>query len=176
MDIEKLKYPIGHFSTPETITNEHRESWVGNISALPEKIGKATRDLTDEQLDTPYRPGGWTVRQLVHHVADSHMNAYVRFRLSLTEDNPTIKPYDEKAWAELPDSHLPIGPSLKILEGLHERWVFFLKKMSAEDLGRTFFHPGSNAKFNLDETIGTYAHHGEHHLAHIVNLRKRRGW
>ena len=137
---------------------------------------KGVSDLTDAQLDTPYRPGGWTVRQVVHHLADSHLNAYIRFRLALTEDEPTIKPYNENAWAHLPDAEQsPIAPSLQILGGLHTRWALLLRSLSQAQLHRYFLHP-ENGLMRLDKTIGSYGWHSRHHLAHITRLRDRMGW
>jgi uncharacterized damage-inducible protein DinB len=131
--------------------------------------------LREQQLDTPYRPGGWTVRQVVHHVPDSHMNAYVRFKLALTEDAPTIKPYAEDRWAKLSDSSAPLETSLTLLENLHSRWVLLLRSLSEEDWGRTFRHPELGVR-RLDQTLGLYAWHGLHHTAHVTSLRQRMGW
>lgn len=174
--MDNLSYPIGHFEKPENISREVREKWVKEIASFPGKLETVLSSLTEAQLDTPYRPGGWTVRQLVHHIADSHMNAFIRFRLSLTEDNPTIKPYEEKLWAKLPDAGMPVSFSLDILRGLHKRWSFMLANLEEKELEKTFFHPASKSSHTVDETIGTYAHHGNHHLAHITNLIKREGW
>ena len=176
MDLEQLKYPLGQFEAPLTIDGPTREKWIEAIESLPQRLTVQVESLTDEQLDTPYRPAGWTVRQLVHHIADSHMNAFMRFRLALTEDRPTIKPYNEKKWANLSDASLPVHISLNILEGLHQRWTFFLKRLTSEELSKSFYHPETQASFTLDETIGTYAHHGDNHLAQIVNLKMRENW
>jgi hypothetical protein len=133
--------------------------------------------LTEAQFDTPYRPGGWTVRQVVHHVPDSHLNAYLRFKLALTEENPTIKPYEEARWAELPDTAgTQIGVSLVMLEALHRRWVNLLRSMSEEQWGRTYFHPDQNKSLRLDGVLAMYSWHGKHHTAHITGLRERMGW
>ncbi|HDX9579926.1 TPA: bacillithiol transferase BstA [Bacillus pseudomycoides] len=170
-----LRFPIGPFTYEETITQEAIENWIKQIENLPTELTQAIKDLDTTQLDTPYRPGGWTVRQVVHHIADSHMNSYIRFKLALTENNPTIKPYMEGQWADLPDSELPVGISLALLESLHKRWVTLLQSMKPTDFEKTFHHPetGSN---KLDVTIGLYAWHGRHHTAHITSLRNRLGW
>lgn len=173
---EHLKYPIGKFQEPETITDKHIQLWIQDVALLPHQMRQAVKDLTDEQLDTPYRPGGWTVRQLVHHVADSHMNAYMRFKWALTEDNPTIKPYEEALWAELPDSKMDIDISLTIIDNLHARWVTILRGMTATDFERTFVHPASQKMFALKTSAGMYSWHGRHHVAHVTHLKTREGW
>jgi hypothetical protein len=166
------RYPIGKFE-PGPV---RLEQWIGEIAAAPEELRKATRGLADEQLDTPYRPGGWTVRQVVHHVPDSHMNAYMRYRLALTEDEPIIKTYDEARWAELPDARTaPIEPSLVLLDALHERWVALLRSLSPEQWLRRFRHPEREVG-SLAQDAGLYAWHGRHHVAHITELRNRMGW
>lgn len=170
-----LKYPIGHFNNDKEINGGVIESWINVIENTPFFLREAIMDLNDEQLDTSYRPGGWSVRQVVHHLPDSHLNSYIRFKLALTEDNPTIKPYKEDKWAELPDSKLPVEVSLKLLEGLHSRWVSLLQSLSPNDLEKTFFHPESG-KVSLGFTIGLYAWHCQHHLAHITSLRERLDW
>jgi hypothetical protein len=170
-----LSYPIGKFERPGSVSAGQREQWIGEIAAVPDGFRATVSGLSEEQLDTPYRPGGWTVRQLVHHVADSHINSFIRFRLALTEDQPTIKPYDEKKWAEICDSRLPIDVSLQLLESLHHRWVVMLRGMSEGDFSRTFRHPESGV-FDLNDSVALYAWHGKHHQAHIANLRKRMGW
>jgi len=163
-----MKYPIGPFLVPDEITSELIQTWIGEIEAFPKLLRAATRKLSEKQLDTPYRDGGWTVRQVVHHCADSHMNSFIRFKLAITEDNPTIKGYKEAAWAEMPDYlQLPIEPSLKLLEGLHERWVILMKSLSKDDLKKTFFHPEKQKSIPLDQTIALYAWHGKHHLGHV---------
>ncbi|MGG0186626.1 YfiT family bacillithiol transferase [Bacillus rhizoplanae] len=171
----ELRYPIGHFTYEENITQDTIENWIGQIENLPIELTQAVKDLDKNQLDTPYRPGGWTVRQVVHHIADSHMNSYIRFKLALTENNPTIKPYMEEKWAELPDSTLPIDVSLSLLESLHTRWVTLLRSMKSNDLAKTFNHPESGSN-KLGVTVGLYAWHGRHHTAHITSLRDRLGW
>ena len=177
VELEKLKFPIGQHEKPEVITPALMLEYISKISAFPAKLKKEVIHLTDEQLDTPYRPGGWTIRQVVHHCADSHMNALTRFKLALTEDNPTIKPYHEELWAELADSKkLDINPSLTLLEGLHQRWATLLNSLSASDLERSFIHPAHGNKVFLNENASIYAWHGEHHLAHITELKKTKNW
>jgi uncharacterized damage-inducible protein DinB len=159
-----------------SLSPQERRSAVDAIAATPSALRAAVKGLTDAQLDTPYRPEGWTVRQLVHHVADSHMNAYTRFRLALTEDNPTIKPYDEAAWAELPDARsLPIGVSLDLLDRIHERLVHLLRATKDADFRRTLQHP-ENGPMTMDSLLAVYAWHGRHHTAHVTGLRERMKW
>ena len=173
---EDLKYPVGKFAYEGFGDRVQRAEWIQEISHLPEKLKAAVQGLNDEQLDTPYRPEGWSVRQLVHHIADSHMNSFMRLRLALTEPEPTIKPYDEKTWAELPDSReLPPNISLQLLEPLHLRWVHVLKSITEDDFARCFRHPEMGS-MSLDKATALYAWHSRHHLAHITNLRKRMGW
>ncbi|MFL0506560.1 YfiT family bacillithiol transferase [Ureibacillus sp. 179-F W5.1 NHS] len=160
------KYPIGQFTCNETITHEDIHQWIQEIKLLPTRLSEMVKGLTDEKLEKTYRPGGWTVRQLVHHIADSHLNSYTRFKLALTEDNPTIKPYEEEKWALLVDSHLPISVSIQLIEALHERWVYLLESLTEEQLNRTFVHP-DNGDISLKKNVGIYAWHGNHHLAHI---------
>jgi uncharacterized damage-inducible protein DinB len=170
-----LRYPIGRFTPPPTTTSDDHKTHIQTLRALPERLRAAVDGLDEAQLDTPYRDGGWTVRQLVHHIADSHANSYVRFKLALTEDSPTIKPYDEAAWAELPDSRLPIEPSLALTEALHQRWVALLLSLSDEDFQRTFNHPERGPQ-NLGTTLALYDWHSRHHTAHITQLRARMSW
>ncbi len=171
-----LRYPIGPFQYDGTHTAEQRQRLIDQIAATPGKLRAAVDGLSSQQLDTPYRPGGWTVRQLVHHLPDSHLNSYIRFRLALTEDQPTIKPYYEDRWAELEDArHGPIDLSLALLEALHHRWVLLLRSLKAQDFARTFMHPELGV-VSLDQNVGIYAWHGRHHVAHITSLRQRRGW
>lgn len=175
--LEKLRYPIGHFVAPEKITDTLLADWIAQLEALPVVLEDLVKGLNEEQLDTPYRPGGWTVRQLVHHISDSHHNSYVRFKWALTEDTPTIKPYDEKAWAELFDSRAaPIGISLAHLKAVHAKLVYLLKGLSGEDLTRRFIHPDGNMTSTVAENIGRYAWHGSHHYTHIKKLLVRKGW
>ena len=173
---QNFSYPIGKFSYAGPLTKSQRDAAIEIIAHTPAKLRAAVRGLSPQQLDTPYRPGGWTVRQVVHHVPDSHLNAYIRTKLALTENEPTIKPYDEKAWAELADSRLtPIETSLSLLETIHERWNHLLRGMSDTDFGRTFRHPEHGVR-TLDWMLGLYAWHGPHHTAHITTLRQRMGW
>ena len=165
---ENLRYPVGRYQPPEKISPEQRAEWIDEIAALPQQLNGAVSPLMESELDTPYRPGGWTVRQVVHHLPDSHLNSYLRFRLALTEDSPTIKPYHEDRWAELPDAKTgPIGPSLLILEGLHERWTALLRTLDDTAFARTLQHP-EWGRIRLDWTLGLYAWHCRHHLAHIT--------
>lgn len=177
MSIDKLKYPIGKFEKPENITEEILDKYIGDIESLPKRLKEEVDGLSNDQLDTPYRLGGWTIRQVVNHCADSHMNSLIRFKLTLTEDKPVIKPYFEDRWAELADSkNMPIEPAIKMIEGLHERWVILLKSLTQEELGRTYIHPEQGRKIRLDVTIGLYAWHCNHHLAHITGLKKSKNW
>jgi DinB family protein len=170
-----LHYPIGKKVPVRNPTDVQRREFIEAIAETPARLAAAVGGLTSAQLDTPYRPGGWTVRQVVHHLADSHMNAYVRFKLALTEDEPTIKPYDEARWAELPDSKLPIDPSLALVENLHTRWVSLLHALTPADFAREFTHP-QVGRLSLDDYLQEYAWHGRHHVAHITSLRERNGW
>ena len=170
-----LAYPIGKFDWPLSVGAEERRAYVEALAAAPAGFRAAIAGLDDTQLDTPYRPGGWTVRQVIHHVPDSHMNSYCRFKLALTEDDPTIKPYDEAKWAELPDSRGPVEPSLRLLEGIHHRWVSLLEGLSDSDWRRTYQHP-ERGQMRLDVTLALYRWHGRHHTAHITRLRERMGW
>ncbi len=166
--MEHLKYPTGRFKKPEIITPVMIQDWIREIETLPAQMNDLTATLSEEQLDLTYRPGGWSIRQVVHHVFDSHTNAYVRFKWTLTEDNPTIKAYDEVKWAELADTQqTPVTVSLHLLAGLHFRWSVLMKSLSTEELGRTFFHPGSQATYDLNSMVGMYNWHGKHHLEHI---------
>jgi hypothetical protein len=171
-----LKYPVGRYQSPELISPGQRAAWIEQMAELPAQLTKAVAGLDDSQLDTPYRPGGWTVRQVVHHLPDSHLNSYTRFRLALTENSPVIKPYEEAAWAELIDARTaPIAPSLTLLDGLHARFVLLLRSLSDDDFACTFRHP-ELGEIRLDWTLGLYAWHCLHHVAHINNLRTRNGW
>ncbi|MBV9407039.1 MAG: putative metal-dependent hydrolase [Acidobacteriaceae bacterium] len=173
---ENLRYPVGRYRPPAPIHAEQREPWIRDIEALPHKLGAAVAGLSDAQLDTPYRAGGWTIRQVVHHLPDSHLNSYVRFRLAMTEDAPTIKTYDEAKWAELPDARTaPVELSLALLESLHARWAIFLRSLTDADFARTLRHP-EWGQIRLDWTLGQYAWHCHHHVAHITGLRSRQGW
>lgn len=171
-----LRYPIGPFKFDGNVAETVRHLWVEQIAAAPTLLRKAVAGLSEKQLDTPYRDGGWTVRQVVHHVPDSHLNAYVRFKLTLTEEEPTIKPYNEARWAELTDTlKTPIEISLSLLDNLHYRWVTLLKSLKPEDFGRTLRHPESGI-MTLEKLLALYAWHGRHHTAHITSLRERMGW
>lgn len=171
-----LRYPIGDFIRPDIVDAQQRRNSVATIAALPENMRAAVYGLNEAQIDTPYREGGWTVRQLVHHVADSHMNAYVRTRLALTEDWPTIKPYDEKLWGVLPDANsLPVDVSLDLLDTLHRRWVVLLESLSEDQWKRGYVHP-EGGRQTLEQVAALYNWHSRHHVAHITGLRKSRGW
>jgi uncharacterized damage-inducible protein DinB len=172
-----LRYPIGRFDWNITVSEADYPRLIAEIAATPAALRSAVAGLTRDQMETQYRPGGWTVRQVVHHVPDSHMNAYTRFKLALTENQPTIKPYDEAKWAELPDSQrVEIDVSLDLLEALHARWVALLRAMDAADFNRTFNHPEHNRVFSLAQLLALYAWHGRHHVAHITSLKKRERW
>ncbi len=174
--MEDLRHPIGKFSFDREATAEKRAGWIRDITQVPAALRKAVAGLTAAQLDTPYREGGWTVRQVVHHIADSHMNSFTRIKLALTEDVPTIKPYDQNAWVTLADvKGMDIAPSLSLIEGLHARWAALLSSLSASDYARTFMHP-ENGRTTVDRTVQIYAWHGKHHVAHITALRERSGW
>jgi len=177
LTLDQLRYPIGKFKAPENYTTETISEYVTILENCPGLLRKAVQGLNDSQLDTPYREGGWTVRQVVHHLADSHINSYMRFKLAVTEDNPTIKPYMEDRWAELEEAkHAPVELSLTLIEALHKRWVAFIKTLSPDELKKTFYHPGSKRDLSLNWTLGLYAWHCNHHLAHITELKKRMGW
>jgi len=173
MDIEQLKYPIGRFVPPDVITSQNIQSWITEIEKLPSKLSEVLNGLSEKTLDTPYRPNGWTVRQVVHHLADSHINSYIRFRWTLTEDAPVIKAYNQAEWAKLPDAQYgDVNLSVRLLEAVHARWVVLMKVMSSKDMERSYIHPESNSEFKLSRVVGLYAWHGNHHLAHIQNLLK----
>lgn len=174
--MEDLRYPVGKWQKEENPSPGRRKEMIDEITACPARMREAVAGLNDQQLDTPYRPEGWTVRQVAHHVPDSHMNAYVRFKLALTEDKPTIKPYDEGLWALLPDSKEPIEGSLQILESLHKRWTGLLKSMTEEQWQRAYIHPENGREYRLTDVLGLYAWHSRHHVAHVTSLRKRMGW
>jgi len=175
--LEELRYPIGRFEKPETVSNETFNVFIEIIEKFPERISAAVADLSTEQLDTHYRPEGWTIRQVVHHCADSHMNGITRTKLALTEVHPTIKPYREELWAELNDSkHHPIEVSLQLIEAVHERWTKILKSLTPTDRQRTFIHPEHFATFTINQQIAQYSWHCEHHLTHITRLKDKMCW
>ncbi|WP_421945678.1 YfiT family bacillithiol transferase [Pedobacter sp.] len=170
MDLEKLKYPIGQFVMPEIFDEEQAAIWISEIEALPNQIKKATENLSDEELNQVYRPDGWTLKQVVHHIPDSHMNAYIRFKQALTEDIPIIRPYYEERWAETEEAkNGGIQMSVALLVSLHQRWVAFLKTLKLDDYQRRYIHPAQGKELTLANMLGMYAWHGKHHLAHITN-------
>ena len=173
---QDLRFPTGKFHRPAELDAVGRANSIEIIAATPARLRAAVSGLSDEQIETPYRPGGWTVRQVVHHVPDSHLNAYIRFKLALTEDVPTIKPYDEAQWAELPDvAAVPIETSLTLLDAVHERWLAILRAMKPSDFARELVHPESGRQ-RLDQVLALYAWHGPHHTGHVTSLRQRMGW
>jgi hypothetical protein len=167
--IDPLQYPTGKFTPPTSYTNQDMQGWINDIKELPGKGRQAIIGLNETQLDTPYRPGGWTLRQVVHHLADSHMNSLIRFKWALTEDSPTIKAYDQAGWAMQPDYKLPVEPSLKMLEGIHQHLVALLESFNEEQWDRYFVHPETGANIPLKRNLALYAWHSKHHLAHITN-------
>jgi uncharacterized damage-inducible protein DinB len=170
------RYPVGKFSPPQgAVSAEERAQFLNQVAGAPARLRAAIQGLNETQLDAPYRDGGWSSRQVVHHVADSHMNAFIRFKLGLTEDNPTIKPYFEHLWAGLADQKLPIDVSLPIVDNVHQRWVAVLRSMKETDWARTFNHPEMGVQ-RLDRALALYAWHGRHHVAHITSLREQKGW
>jgi uncharacterized damage-inducible protein DinB len=171
-----LRYPVGKLEARGALSPDDRKKLIGEIAATPQRLREAVRGMDDERLDTPYREGGWTVRQVVHHLPDSHLNAYIRLKFALTEDAPTIKPYDEALWAMLPDSQkTPVATSLTLLESLHERWVILLRSLAPQDFGRKFTHP-DHGPVTIDWLVSMYAWHGRHHVGHITSLSERMGW
>lgn len=174
---DKLKYPIGQLNIPSEISKEHINNWIAIIENFPSKLQKLVESLKDEQLDTPYRKDGWSIRQVIHHCADSHQNSYIRFKWTLTESKPVIKAYYEDRWGELFDSKSgPISLSLDLLKALHAKWIYLLKGLKTEDLKRVFIHPESNDSVSLAKNIGIYAWHCDHHYAHIYNLMQSKHW
>ena len=170
------RFPIGKFHYEGPLSSDQRAEMIGEIEAAPAHLRSAVTDLSPQQLDTPYRDGGWTVRQVVHHVPESHMNAYIRYKLALTEDEPTVKPYAEDRWAKLADIQLtPIEVSLALLDSLHTRWVTLLRLLNPEDWKKNFRHPELGL-VSLDRNLALYAWHGKHHVAHVAELRKAKGW
>lgn len=174
--IQDPRYPIGKYE-PQPFSEEQKAKWLMDIHFLPEEIERALLNLNEDQLHTPYREGGWTVHQLVHHVADSHMNAVTRFKLALTEDNPVIKPYLENEWVKLNDvKHLPVNISVTLLHALHRRWYYTIKDLAAGDWQRTVYHPETKKELSVWFLLGMYAWHGRHHVAHITALREKNNW
>ena len=175
---EDLRYPIGRMPVVEgPVSASQRDEWIQTVEALPARLRRAVERLNSEQWDTPYRPGGWTVRQLTHHIPDSHLNAYVRFKLAMTENEPTVKPYDEAAWAELADTRTATPElSLTLLEALHERWTILMRTMTEAQWQRTYRHPEHGRTYTLEQVLSQYAWHSAHHLRHITALCERRGW
>ena len=172
---EDLRYPIGKFHWPATVSPSDRDRYIDEIASAPSLLRAAVEGLSAEQLATPYRPGGWTVTQVVHHLPDSHINSYVRFRLALTESEPTITPYDEAAWAQLADVAAQVETSLQLLECLHERWVMVLRSLTEDQWKRRFIHPALGP-VTLENNLALYAWHGAHHIGHVTELRRREGW
>ena len=170
--MEDLRYPIGKF-VEQPFSDHLKKEWLLDISALPTQLEYAVTNLDAAEMEIPYREGGWNIRQVVHHVADSHMNAYIRFKLGITEDTPVIKPYEEQLWAELVDSRMPVNISITLLHALHARWYEILNSLSEEQFSRSVFHPEQQKKMSLWYLLGLYAWHGKHHTAHISSVRER---
>jgi hypothetical protein len=175
--LEELRYPLGHFTCPKHISDAQIKEWILALETFPVRLEASVSGLSQVQLETPYRPEGWTVRQVIHHLADSHHHSYTRFKWALTEENPVIKAYEEKAWSDLLDAQTaPISLSLNYLKAVHSKLVFMLKGLSEKQLNRCYVHPVGNTKVSVAENIGKYVWHGNHHLAHIQNLIQREGW
>ena len=175
--LEDLKYPIGRYQKPAAFTPDLKKEWLSTLQALPSWMDACIENLDQHQLQVPYREGGWTIQQVVHHIADSHMNAYIRLKLALTEDNPVGKTYEENAWAQLPDTQLvPVNISVTLLHALHRRMVVLLQIIAPADWDRTFFHPVHKREFPVWELVALYAWHSRHHTAHIMRLRERMNW
>jgi hypothetical protein len=169
--LNPLQYPIGKFSAPEVITPAIREEWISVIEALPEQLATLLANVDESLLEKPYREGGWSARKVIHHLFDSHINSYIRFKMALTEDNPTIKPYDENTWAEMPDGNeAPIQWSIEGIKYIHLRWVYLMKTMQESDWSRTYFHPERGVTYRLDKVLGIYAWHCVHHLKHVESV------
>ncbi|WP_242091585.1 YfiT family bacillithiol transferase [Aestuariivivens sediminicola] len=176
-ELESLRYPIGKFRAPDEITADVVSEWIAILEQFPYRLESLVRFLNKTQLETPYRPGGWTVRQVIHHLSDSHHHSYIRFKWALTEDRPVIKPYDEKFWAELPDASTgPIAMSIEHLKAVHYKLVYMLKRINKTQWNNVFIHPDTNSEISLKLNVGIYAWHSNHHYAHIENLLKRKGW
>lgn len=176
IDLEKLKYPIGKFNCPKHITKSHINEWILVLAKFPERLNNLVSKLNDTQLNTPYRPNGWTVRQLIHHISDSHHHSYIRFKWAMTEDNPVIKAYNENTWAQQHDYNQPIAQSLLHINVIHAKLVHYIKGLNMQDLERTFIHPENNETVALKQNLGIYAWHSNHHFAHIEGLITREGW
>jgi uncharacterized damage-inducible protein DinB len=177
VNMDDVRYPVGKFDRRDRLTPGERSAMIEAVAEAPARMRDAVRSLDAAKLDAPYREGGWTVRQVVHHVPDSHMNAYLRFKWALTEERPTIKPYDEAEWAKLSDSQdTPVETSLTMLEALHDRWVRLMRKMTDADFKRVLLHPEHAGEMTLDSMLGLYEWHGRHHVGHVTALRKRSGW
>ena len=175
--IDQLRYPVGKFSDPTSFSPMEIKQWIDTLEQFPANMKKVVTGLNYQQLDTPYRDGGWTIRQVVHHTADSHLNCYIRVKLALTEDNPTIRPYLEAKWAEIPEAKTaPVEVSLNILDAIHHRMNLMLRNLTVDDLDRTFYHPENKTTRTLKTILALYAWHSRHHLAHITELKKRKGW
>ena len=176
-DLELQRYPVGRFSYPTCVSQADMRNWIRTLEELPASLRQAVKGLNEEQLDTAYRENGWTIRQVVHHIPESHMNAYIRFKLALTEDNPTIRPYMEDRWAALSDDKTAaVDVSLDLTDALHRRWVLLLNMMTPADFARTYYHPENKVTKPLSEILCLYEWHSRHHLAHITDLKKRKGW
>lgn len=176
-DIDFLRFPLGKFTVPDIISPNQIEIWINTLEKFPAEVESVTATLSESQLDTPYRPGGWTIRQVVHHLPDSHMNAYIRFKLAITEKHPIIRPYREERWAECEEARsAPVDISLSLLKSLHIRWTVFLRTLTEENFNRTYIHPENSKVFSLKEVLGMYVWHSNHHLAHITETIKRNEW
>jgi len=176
-ELQHLRYPIGEFDCPKAISKLHIESWISILEHFPNRLENLVKNLTDAQLDTLYRPKGWTIRQVIHHISDSHHHSYIRFKWALTEENPVIKAYHENRWAELIDSKMaPIDMSLNHIRAIHSKLVYLLKRLSEDDLEKFFIHPETNSQVKLNFNIGNYAWHSSHHYAHIERVMKRKNW
>ena len=174
-ELYRFRFPIGEFKKPETISQQHLKDWISSIESLPQRIEATTKNLSDEELNYKYRPDGWTIRQVVHHCADSHINSIVRFKLAITEDTPTIRPYFEDRFAKLIDYSEPLDAPISILKGVHNKLGILLKNFSEEDLKREFIHPEYGKRYSVEETIGVYAWHSNHHFAHIEQALENKG-
>jgi uncharacterized damage-inducible protein DinB len=172
---ENLSYPIEKYDKNTKINSEQRKQFIREIAALPNQLREAVENLSDQQLDTPYRPEGWTLRQVIHHVGDSHLNSFIRFKLALTEENPTIRPYAEDLWAQTAEYKMPVEVSLDLIDSLHQRWATLLESMSDKDFAKILNHPETGT-WTLENLLGMYVWHGKHHTAHINNLKQRNGW